>query len=211
GGGDLAFHEQRRLEARLVLVARHEQRGHGKPSQLRFELEDRRGPTQHAEHRHGLAPGPMILPLLAKNRPAWRVLAPERQTGWPAGVDLGKARDPLRAQQLNRTLDIAQKALAIDGARASADDHDPITALRVAHREVQYDVAAHGEANQVGSLDPQMVEYAEQVADQQVLRIRLRIGGHTGRRKPAVAVGNTPVQSTKGTHLRIPGAVVASE
>ena len=100
---DLPLHEDRGLEARLVLVARHDQRGHVEPLEPRLELVDR-GPLHlHAAHGQRVARGSRR-ELVVELQPAPRVLVDELHPRRPARVHARDLRHALGLEPPHRGL-----------------------------------------------------------------------------------------------------------
>src|SRR5262245_40175388 len=149
--------------------------------------------------------------LVAEDGPAVGVFALERGANRPFGVRVGEASDALRADELDDLADVLFEALAVGVARASADNRQAATQLRVTQPEVQDDAAAHRETDEVRALDAEVVDQRAQVFDQQLLRVQLGIGRNARGWKPALAVRDTAIQAAEGAHVQLPGAVVAAE
>jgi hypothetical protein len=70
---------------------------------------------------------------------------------------------------------------------------------------------AHREADDVGLGDAEVVEDGDRVGDRALLRVRRLVDGDVRRRVAAGGVGDAAVPRGKGSHLRLPAAVVAGE
>ena len=76
-------------------------------------------------------------------------------------------------------------------ARAGDDERE--RAFRIGESEMERRVAAHGEAAHVGLPDPEVVEHALDVVGRLLLRVRLRVERHVGRRVAARVEDDRPV------------------
>ena len=71
--------------------------------------------------------------------------------------------------------------------------------------------AAHGEADDVGDGDVEMVEHGRDVIGGAVLAVGGDVGGHVGGRVAAGVVGDGAVALTEMAQLRLPASVIAGE
>src|SRR3989304_3505532 len=101
---DGLLHEQGRFQARLVLVAHHDQGGHLQGLQPGLKLEYSASLELNAARGKGGAEARVVKELVAEVLPAARVLALERYAVGALRVCLEDRRHPLRLQQ-PRTLD----------------------------------------------------------------------------------------------------------
>ena len=97
------------------------------------------------------------------------------------------------------------------GPVSAARDHERQSAVLVMEAEMQSREPAHGEPDDVGALDTQVVEHRERVEAGAVLGVALGVLGYVRRRISARVVGDAAVRAPEVPDLRLPCPVVAGE
>src|SRR5207247_1658311 len=203
GAGQLALHEDGGLEARIVLVARHDERGYLALLHAFAQLEHGRPRHLDASKRQrvtlGRAAGQVLVELLEADGVLVLELHPRRALG----VEVGRLLHALGLELLRRHLGVLAELFTVGhhAAVAGTRHHDGQQAIGIAEREVERGVPALGEPAHVGLLDRERVEEAAEVFDGAVLRVRFRILGDVRRRVAAGVVGDRPVAPREELHL----------
>ena len=142
---------------------------------------------------------------------AARVFALQLYPRRAAAVVFHYRRRPFGQQPGRHGFAAGAEGVVVRGAGAGRRHDDGAAAFRVAQGEVERDIPAHGQAADVRLLQAQVVHQTAQVFDGDVLRVRLRVGGHVRRRIAPVVVGDDPVAVAEVAHLLLPAFVGAGE
>jgi hypothetical protein len=145
--------------------------------------------------------------------PAAGVLVLELDACGALGVALGHLGRALGAERLGHHVRLGAERLLALGLRAvaAARDHQRTYPVRVAQAQVQRAEPAHGEPDDVGTIDPGGVQHGDRVGDGPRLGVGLEVARNVGRRIAAGGVGDAPVAPAEGAELRLPAAMVAGE
>ena len=173
--GDVALHEEARLQARLVLVAHHNEGGDLEPSQLRFKFKDGFPLHLHPAHREGRALRRVLAQVGQELRPAARVLLGEAAAGRERGEMVGGRARALLEEEPGRALRVLEEGLAPHRAAAARADDEARRHGRMRDAEVQRDVAAHGEPAHVRPRDAEVAQEGRQVLHEEIVGVGRRV------------------------------------
>src|SRR4051812_19455614 len=191
GVADAALHEERGLEARVVLVARDDERRDFDLLHVVDQLVERRPAHLHAAHGERLALRRVLGELAGELGPAARVLVLELHARRAEGV-LGRGFAPVAEEGSGRRFALGPELVFLLrlGAVAAAGDYQRARTVRVRNAEVQRGESAHREPDHVRALDAEMVEHRESVVARMSLRIALAVLRDVRGREPARSIGD---------------------
>ncbi len=141
------------------------------------------------------------------------VLVLELHAGRALGIARGERRHavPLQGLTARGSLGLEPGGLRRLGAVAATGDHQGHGSSWVAEAEVQGGEPAHGQADDMGALDAEVVEHRGDVVRGATLRVLRRVLRHGGGRVAAGVEGNRPAALAEVPQLRLPASQVAGK
>ena len=212
GRADLPLHEDPGLQARLVLVARDDQRRHLEPREPILEVEDRRAEHLHPPHRQGVPLGRLGGEPVAELLPPSGILPEKLNARRPARVGLRDLLHPLRFQPPSQVRRVLLELVPVGAAPIAAPRHrERQRAIRIAEPEVERGVAAHGEPADVGLRDLQVIQESPDVFHGLLLGEGRGIVGNVRRRVSARVERDRAVAPAEEVDLGAPAEGLAGE
>ena len=210
-GRDVALQVDRRVDARRVLVAGHQQHGHGQPAQPVDQLRVGRPGHLHATHGQRRACHRVLGKLGLELGPAARVLQLVRHPARADRIGLGPRRHALALDLLGAGLRLLLhlSMVVVERAVAAAGQHQGARHRRIAQAEMQAGERAHGKPDDMGGGDVEAAQHAGDVVGRDVLGIGGDVAGHVRWRKAARVIGDAAISSGEIADLRLPASVVA--
>ena len=151
--GDVALHEHRRVNTRLVFVPDHDKCRDREIIHPVLEVEEGRPLYLDTTEGVGCADRGVLRKKVAEFLPALGVLALELDAGWASGVIVGHHAHALGVETLGVLLSLSLPSLGAHRAAASGSNDKGTAHLRMGEAEVQDKAPAHREPSHMGLLD----------------------------------------------------------
>ncbi len=210
--GQGLLEEIARLDARLVLVAEHDQRRHVESRNALLMRIERRPLRLHTAHRVGDAERRAGAELSDEVPVFRRILFLEAVARRGGRVMLGEHAHTFIEGELGEHLHAGGELAGLHvGAAADAGQRDRAHARWMPERELQGRGRTHRDADDMRILETEPVEHRADIARGDVLRIRGDRRRYVGGRIAALAIGDTAPRVLPRRDLQIEGAAGAGE